>query len=460
MAPGGPEGSGGDAHRVALVHDFLVDVRGAERVFAAMTDLWPQADLFTAIYDENGTQGRFAGRRVHTSFLQRLRPTASTFRALLPLYPKAMEHLDLSGYDLVVSSSSAWAHGVRPQPGATHVCYCHNPFRYAWSDVEPATGVRRLLGPALAATFERWRQWDLRASRRVTRYLANSETTRRRILEAFARDATVVYPPVETQRFAPGQVGEHFLIVSELMAHKDIQTAVRAFTRLGRELVIVGDGPEGRRLRHLAGPTVRFAGRVSDAEVASLMRSAQALVVTAVEEFGIAAIEAQASGRPVLAADAGGVRETVLDGRTGAFFAPGDADALEALLRGFDPAAFDPAACTANAARFSVAPLRARAHRGRRGGADRYPGAARGLRPTMDPRLRASLPAFRSARYGAAMVRKPLALPCPPRARAGPRSCGHRRRRGARCPMASSAPSSTRPCPARSPTPTSTGRQT
>ena len=180
-----------------------------------------------------------------------------------------------------------------------------------------------VLGPALAATFERWRQWDLRASRRVTRYLANSETTRARIRQAFARDAAVVYPPVETQRFAPGRVGEHFLIVSELMAHKDIQTAVRAFTRLGRELVVVGDGPEGRRLRHLAGPTVRFAGRVSDAEVASLMRSAQALVVTAVEEFGIAAIEAQASGRPVLAADAGGVRETVLEGRTGAFFAPG-----------------------------------------------------------------------------------------------------------------------------------------
>ena len=354
MAPGGPEGSGGDAQRVALVHDFLVDVRGAERVFAAMTDLWPQADLFTAIYDADGTQGRFAGRRVHTSFLQRLRPTASTFRALLPLYPKAMERLDLGGYDLVVSSSSAWAHGVRPQPGATHVCYCHNPFRYAWSDVEPATGVRRVLGPALAATFERWRQWDLRASRRVTRYLANSETTRVRIREAFDRDAAVVYPPVETQRFAPGRVGEHFLIVSELMAHKDIQTAVRAFTRLGRELVVVGDGPEGRRLRHLAGPTVRFAGRVSDAEVASLMRSAQALVVTAVEEFGIAAIEAQAAGRPVLAADAGGVRETVLEGRTGAFFAPRDADALEALLRGFDGAAFDPAACTANAARFSV----------------------------------------------------------------------------------------------------------
>ena len=201
----------------------------------------------------------------------------------------------------------------------------------------------RLLGPALAATFERWRQWDLRAcAPRDALPGELRDDAGVRILEAFARDATVIYPPVETQRFKAGHVGEHFLIVSELMAHKDIQTAVRAFTRLGRELVVVGNGPEGRRLRHVAGPTVRFAGRVSDAEVASLMRSAQALVVTAVEEFGIAAIEAQASGRPVLAADAGGVRGTVLDGRTGAFFAPGDADALEGLLRGFDPAAFRP----------------------------------------------------------------------------------------------------------------------
>jgi glycosyltransferase involved in cell wall biosynthesis len=348
----------GRTRRVALVHDFLVDVRGAERVFAAMADIWPDADLFTAIYDEDGTQGRFAQRRVQTSFLQLVRPTARTFRALLPLYPLAMERLDLGGYDVVVSSSSAWAHGVRTDPGATHVCYCHNPFRYAWSEVEPATGVRRLLGPALAATFERWRQWDLRVARRVTRYVANSQATRARIADAFQREATVIYPPVETHRFAPGPVGDHFLVVSELMAHKRIDTAVEACTRLGLPLVVVGDGPEWRRLRRLAGPTVRFAGRVPDAEVARLMASAQALVVTAVEEFGIAAVEAQAAGRPVIAAGAGGVRETVVDGRTGCFFAPGRPDALLEALRAFDPADYDPAACAANAARFSVGRFR------------------------------------------------------------------------------------------------------
>jgi glycosyltransferase involved in cell wall biosynthesis len=343
------------ARKVALVHDFLVDVRGAERVFAVMTDMWPDADLFTAIYDEDGTEGRFAQRNVHTTFLQRVHPSARTFRTLLPLYPLAMERLNLSGYDLVVSSSSAWAHGVRAPDGAPHVCYCHNPFRYAWSHVEPLTGTRRLLGPALAATFDRWRRWDRRVSQRVERYVANSKTTRARIAHAFGREASVVYPPVQTARFAPGRLADHFLIVSELMAHKHIETAVRAFTRLGLPLVIVGDGPETVRLRRLAGPTVRFAGRVSDAEVAELMRSCQALVVTAEEEFGIAAVEAQASGRPVIALGRGGVRETVVDGRTGCFYPEDRPEALIETLRGFDAGAYDAGACVANADRFSVA---------------------------------------------------------------------------------------------------------
>jgi glycosyltransferase involved in cell wall biosynthesis len=348
----------GAAGRVALVHDFLLDVRGAERVFSVMADMWPSADVFTAVYDEAGTEGRFASRSVHTSFLQRVHPGARTFRALLPLYPLAIERLDLDGYDLVVSSSSAWAHGVRAAPEATHVCYCHNPFRYAWANLEPATGTRRVLGPVLSPTFARWRRWDRDAARRVSGYVANSLTTRRRIAAAFGREATVVYPPVETGRFAPGPVGEHFLVVSELMAHKNIDTAVRACTRLGVPLVVVGDGPEQRRLRRVAGPTVRFAGRVSDAEVAALMRAAQALIVTAVEEFGIAAVEAQASGRPVIALDGGGLRETLVEGRTGCFYARDDVRLLMAALRRFDPGAYDPEACVANAERFSVARFR------------------------------------------------------------------------------------------------------
>ena len=174
--------------RVALIHDFLLDVRGAERTFSALADIYPQADLFTAIYDPRGTEGRFAHRTVNTSFLQRLRPTARSFRPLLPFYPYAMEALDLSGYDLVLSSSSAWAHGVIVDPDAVHVCYCHNPFRYAWNARDETLNQRGMLQrAALRLVFQRWRQWDWIAAQRVDRYLANSETTRRRIARYFTR---------------------------------------------------------------------------------------------------------------------------------------------------------------------------------------------------------------------------------------------------------------------------------
>src|SRR3954464_12245976 len=188
--------------RVALVHDFLLDLRGAERVFLVLADMFPEADIFTAVYDEAGTEGRFAHRNVHTTFLQKLKPNATSFRRLLPLYPYAMEALDLSGYDLVLSSSSAWAHGILPSPDAVHVCYCHNPFRYAWNAREATLQRRGPLGrAALGVVFQRWRQWDYIAAQRVDRYVANSETTRRRIDRYFQRDAAVLHPPVETDRF-------------------------------------------------------------------------------------------------------------------------------------------------------------------------------------------------------------------------------------------------------------------
>ena len=348
-----------EGSRVALVHDFLVDVRGAERVFLALCDLFPQADLFTAVYDEEGTEGRFAQRTVHTSFLQRLRPNARTFRALLPLYPSAMESLDLRGYDLVVSSSSAWAHGVIPDEDAVHVCYCHNPFRYAWNARQETLAAR---GPvaraALGAVFQRWRQWDWIAAQRVDAYVANSETTRRRVARYFGRDATVLYPPVEVGRFVPTRPGSAYVALSELMPHKRIDLAVRAFNQLRLPLIVVGNGPDARRLRRLAGPTVSFAGRVSDAEAARLLARARALVVTATEEFGIAAVEAQAAGRPVIALRDGGVRETVVEGVTGAFFEAPEVDALIEAVRGFDALAVDPAACVASARRFDTAHFR------------------------------------------------------------------------------------------------------
>src|SRR4051812_48282663 len=348
--------------RIALVHDFLLDLRGAERVFAAICDAWPEADVFTAIYDEQGTEGRFAHRSPNASFLQKLRPTARTFRPLLPFYPHAVESLDLRGYDVVVSSSSAWAHGVLLDPGAVHVCYCHNPFRYAWSEREATLAARSFLTrPALRYVLSQWRQWDWIAAQRVDAYVANSAVTAARIRRYFGRESAVVHPPVELSRFAPGPVGEHYLVLAELMAHKRIDVAIRAFNALGRPLVVVGDGPEYRRLRRLAGPTVRLTGRLSDGEVAELLRSAKALVVTAAEEFGIAAVESLASGRPVIALRSGGVRESVREGRTGAFYDDGDDPrALAEVIDTFDPGAIDPRDCITAARGFGVEPFQER----------------------------------------------------------------------------------------------------
>jgi glycosyltransferase involved in cell wall biosynthesis len=341
--------------RVALVHDFLLDLRGAERVFAAICDAWPEGDVFTAVYDEEGTEGRFAARVPRTSFLQRVRPTARTFRPLLPLYPYAIESFDLRGYDIVISSSSAWSHGVLVDPDAVHVCYCHNPFRYAWSEREATLSARpAVLRPPLGVLLSRWRQWDWIAAQRVDRYVANSHVTAGRVRRYFGREADVLHPPVELERFAPGRVGEHYLVVAELMAHKRIAVAVEAFNRLRLPLVVVGDGPELRRLRRLAGPTVAFTGRATDAQVAELLRSAKALVVTAAEEFGIAAVEALASGRPVIALGAGGVLESVHEGETGAYYHDSTPEALAELVASFDPMAVDPAACVAAARRFGV----------------------------------------------------------------------------------------------------------
>jgi glycosyltransferase involved in cell wall biosynthesis len=348
------------ASRVALVHDFLLDLRGAERVFAAICDAWPDADVFTAVYDEKGTEGRFAARNPRTSFLQRLRPTSRTFRPLLPFYPHAIESLDLRGYDTVISSSSAWAHGVLVDPGAVHVCYCHNPFRYAWSEREATLRARSpLVRAPLGLLLNRWRQWDYIAAQRVDAYVANSRLTAARVRRYLGRESTVLHPPVEIERFAPGEVGEHYLVLAELMAHKRIDVAIRAFNRLRRKLIVVGDGPELRRLRRLAGPTITFTGRVSDPQVAGLLASSRALVVTAAEEFGIAAVEALASGRPVIALGAGGVMESVRAGETGAYYGSDDPDELARVVEAFDPLSVDPQACVVAAQRFGTARFQA-----------------------------------------------------------------------------------------------------
>jgi glycosyltransferase involved in cell wall biosynthesis len=343
-----------EARRVALIHDFLLDLRGAERVFLALCDIYPDAPIYTPVYDEEGTEGRFSHREIRTSFLQKLRPTAKTFRGFLPFYPSAVESFDPSGYDLIVSSSSAWAHAVIYDEPAVHVSYCHNPFRYVWNDRDATLAQRDpVTRAALRMLFRRWRQWDWIAAQRVNRYVTNSRTTQSRIRAYFGRESTVVHPPVDTSRFAPGTPGDSYLVLSELMPHKRIDMAVQAFNEMKRPLLVVGDGPDMRRLRRLAGPTVTFAGRVSDEDAARLLQSSRALVVTAAEEFGIAAVEAQAAGRPAIAPSRGGALETVRDGVTGKLWDGGVADLVRAV-EGFDVDAVDPAECVANAQRFDT----------------------------------------------------------------------------------------------------------
>jgi glycosyltransferase involved in cell wall biosynthesis len=339
---------------VALIHDFLLDLRGAERVFLALCELYPDAPIYTPVYDPNGTEGRFADRDVRTSFLQKVRPTARTFRALLPFYPSAIESFDLSGYDLIVSSSSAWSHAVICDESAVHVSYCHNPFRYVWNDRDATLAQRDpVTRVALRALFRRWRQWDWIAAQRVNRYLTNSRTTQARIRAYFGRESSVVHPPVDTSRFRPGDVGDNYLVLSELMPHKRIDVAVNAFNRLRLPLVVAGDGPDMRRLRRMAGPTISFTGRVSDEEAARLLGSSRALIVTAMEEFGIAAVESQAAGRPAIAPSRGGALETVRDGVTGRLW-DGGVDELIGAVQGFDTGAVDADACVANAMRFDT----------------------------------------------------------------------------------------------------------
>ncbi len=341
--------------RIGLVHDYLLVLRGAERSFAAMADRFPSAPLYTLLYDETGTHGRFAGRAITTSYLQRLPIRQDGFRMLLPLFPGAAERLSVSGCDVVLSSSSAFAHGVRAGAHSIHVCYCYTPLRYAWYEQERALAeVHRALRPALRATLARCRSWDRRVSQRVTRYVAVSEISRERIAKYLKRDAEVVYPPVEIDRFSPGQPSDFFLIVSELVRHKQVDVALEAARRAGVRVVVVGAGPDLERLHALYSDVARFEGRLSDDELVGLYSRALALVIPNVEEFGITAVEAQAAGRPVLAADAGGARETVVTDVTGTLFPPGDVDSLAEAMRHVDWTGFDPLRCRQQSERFSI----------------------------------------------------------------------------------------------------------
>jgi len=340
---------------VSLVHDYLLVMRGAERTFAAIADLYAQAPIFTLLYDEQGTGRRFAGRSVSTSPLQRLGARQSNFRRLLPFYPTAVGRLHLPPSRLVLSSSSAFAHGVRVPAGAVHVCYCHTPFRYAWYEQQRALGeTPRALRALMRAQLRQMRRWDVAASRRVDAYFANSMLTRERIKRFYGLDATIVHPPVETQRFAAAEGGDALLMVSEIVRHKRLEVALEAARRARAPIRVVGSGPDYALLKERY-PEAEFLGRAGDEELAELYAQARAVVVPSMEEFGITAVEAQASGRPVIAAAVGGALETVLNGSTGLLATLDDVDSFQRAIEAIDRLDFDQARAVANAERFSVA---------------------------------------------------------------------------------------------------------
>jgi glycosyltransferase involved in cell wall biosynthesis len=348
------------AGRVTLVHDYLLVMRGAERTFATIADLYPAAPIFTLLYDSEVTQSRFGGHPITASMLQRLGANQSNFRRLLPLYPFAVGRLALPACDVVVSSSSAFAHGVHVPPGAIHICYCHAPFRYLWTERERALSeVHGVLRAPLNMVLDRMGRWDLAASRRVDFYIANSHVTSERIERLYGRSATIIHPPVETDRFSIGVPGESLLVVSELVSHKRVHIALEAARRARVPIQVVGSGPDRAALSD-AYPEATFLGRASDAELGELYAAARAVIVPGIEEFGITAVEAQAAGRPVIAAAAGGALETVLDGETGLLATPDDPDAFAAAIRAIDELDFIPTYAVEHAQGFSVASFQRR----------------------------------------------------------------------------------------------------
>ena len=342
--------------RVALVHDWLTGMRGGERVLEELLALAPEADLFTLVHVPGATSAAIEEHPIHTSFLSRLPGIARHYRVFLPLFPAAVERFDLSGYERVISCSHAVAKGVRVPPGAQHLCYCLTPMRYVWDqqDAYLGRGVRRWLSRPLVSYL---RRFDCRTSTpdRVHRFVAASRAVRDRIARHYRREARVVHPPVDSERIRPGTgapSGDYYLLVGGFVPYKREDIAVEAFRRLGRRLVVAGDGPGRRRLQAHAPAHVEFTGRVSEAALLALYQGCRALVHPQEEDFGIVAVEAQAAGRPVIALGRGGALDTVrpladapeAGDATGVFFDRQDPEGLIEAVERFEAneESFDP----------------------------------------------------------------------------------------------------------------------
>lgn len=325
--------------KIALVHDYFIQMGGAERVAAAMHDSFPSAPIYTTVALPHRLPKELRGADIRTSAMQRLPGMEQLFRQYFMLYPFAVEHFDLSEYDLIFSSSSGYAKGVRQRKNAIHVCYCHTPMRWVWRYEDYVAresfgrGARSLLPIALWGL----KKWDLRAARQPDYYIANSRLVAQRIKQIYGREAFVIPPPIDVDRFQmSAQIDDYYLVLSRLVPYKRIDLAIEACKRLGRWLVIIGDGPDRQRLEKLAGPKTEFLGRQPDSQVNRYASRCRALLFSGEEDFGMVPLEVNAAGRPVIAFRGGGAIETVVEGVTGVFFNQPTSAALVEAIEDFE----------------------------------------------------------------------------------------------------------------------------
>jgi glycosyltransferase involved in cell wall biosynthesis len=324
---------------IAVVHDYFTQMGGAEKVAEELVRMLPNADLHATVALADRMPQSLAGRKVETTWMQHMPAMKEYYRLYFLLYPLAVRSLDLSGYDLVISSSSGYVKGVRTDRDATHVCYCHTPMRWAWSfdsysARETMGSAKRLLLPPLIRAL---RNWDEGASRSPDHFVANSKTVAARIERAYGRTAEVIHPPIDVNRFrASTEQEDYYLVLARLVSYKRLDLAIEACTALGRRLMVIGDGPDLARLMAKAGPTVTFLNHISDGEVEHYAARCRALIFPGEEDFGMAPLEIAAAGRPTIAYRAGGAVETIIDGVTGVFFDRQDASSLAEAIRRFE----------------------------------------------------------------------------------------------------------------------------
>ncbi len=341
--------------KLALVHDWLNQMGGAEDVLEALVSMYPDAPVYTSMYWREGMPAAYRAWDIRTTWMDRLPGIYRHHQPYLPLYPLAFGRLDLSDYDLVLSNKSGFCHGVRTGPHTLHVCYCLTPTRYVWTFDNYAA--REALPPAVRAALKPLirllRRWDYAAAQRVTHFIAISTEVQARIRRYYGRESVVIHPPVDTGRFAPtSRPDDYFLFVGRLVPYRRLDLAVRAFNQLGLPLVIGGAGRDREALEAIAGPTITFLGYVPDEDLPDLFARCRAYILPATEDFAIAPVQAMAAGRPVIAYGAGGVLDTVLPGETGLFFHQPTPEALADAVRAFAGMRFDPDRICRHAERF------------------------------------------------------------------------------------------------------------